>query len=163
LSEFSEATIGERTYRFARLDTFSQLHVLRRLGPAFVGAIPALMAFLDTSAATPEDRKAEVLEELLRGIPSMVAALSEMSDESVEYVVNKCFTAVYVQQGQTWAPLRKGTTTMFADLDLAVTGQIVFQVLKESLGGFFPTELPKGFAAAAQASDSPTSRTGPTS
>jgi hypothetical protein len=169
--EINEQTIGGRAYRFARLDTFSQIHVLRRLGPAFVGAIPAIMAFLDAPEAaagadlseTAKAKKAEVLGELIRGVPSIVSAFSAMDDDSVEYVVNKCFTVTHVQQGQGWSPLRKNGVTMFQDLDLSTTGQIVFQVLKESLGGFFPTELPKAFVAAAPAQSSPTSETGPTS
>jgi hypothetical protein len=146
--EITEVKIGERNFRYGRLDTMTTMHCARRMGPILVGALPALMAWLDTSEGTSEDRKTEIVWLLLQAIPSALGAFARMTDEDAEYVINKCLSVSQIQQGQTWAPVRKANITMFADLTLQETMQLAFVVMRESLGiGFFLTDLPKASAA----------------
>lgn len=121
-----EFEISGQTYRATKLDAFKQLHLSRRLAPVLSG---------NADDTTPM-------------VPAILAALAQMSDSQLNYILHICLSSVQKQQGTAFAPIYIGgsvahddTVTMgrfmFDDIDLIVMSQIAAHVVKENLAGFF--------------------------
>jgi hypothetical protein len=145
--ELTDITIGKAAYKIGRLSTFTQLHVLRRLGPSLLSLLPLFTGGKEPEPDAPAEEIAtaeqETAKKLIRSLPQLAEALYEMKDEDAEYVINRCLEVAWVVQPTGPARIRTNGVTMIQDLDLPTTLQLTFNVLTENLGGFFPTELPK--------------------
>ncbi len=123
-----ELTIGNHVYETSgNLNTFEQLHVARKLGPA----VPMVQGLLDPANA---DKDKELL---------FVLMLSQIDDASTEYIVQKCLSVVKRKQptGPS-APIQtKEGTLMFDDIGLAGLIELTVAVIEENLGDFFRTAL----------------------
>ena len=74
----SEFTIAGQTYRYAkRMPAMTQLHVIRKFGPAM--------------------KRAQA-----RGSEEIVEVFGEMSDADAEYVAKACLACLTRKQGETW-------------------------------------------------------------
>jgi hypothetical protein len=136
-----DITISGSRFRITRLDSFSQLHVIRRIGPAIVAVLPALLRLITSKEAqTPEERK-KALELLMSGLPDATEAFARMPDHDVDYIVNKCLDVSYMLQGDAVAKIRDNGVLMNNTLSMTVLLRLSYEVIKDSCGAdFFPTD-----------------------
>lgn len=124
----SDIEVNSNTYRIGKMDTRKQFHVSRRLAPLLAGiggAIAGSMAGDGSALAATFQPIAE--------------ALSKMSDEDTDYVLDNCLAVVSRLQGNQFAPvMARGGALMFDDIDLPSMMQLAVAVIRENLGGFFP-------------------------
>ncbi len=118
--------ISGQKYRIGNMGARKQLHVSRRLGPAMLGLLASSQTknFNITAMLGPA-----------------VDALSKMSDEDTDYVIDHCLDVVQREQdnGQ-WARIRAGNGgLMFQDIGLLQMLNLTRAVLAENLKDFFPT------------------------
>lgn len=118
-----EVEVGPHTYRISKMDAFSQLHVARKMAPLLAG----LKSLTDLS-----------LDEAFLPIAK---ALSEMSDQDVEYVLTKCLAvcARKMPAGMNgYQPVwnSHAKRPQYEDLDLPVMLQLSARVIQENLGSF---------------------------
>lgn len=132
-----ETDIDGHTYRIGKLDAYKQLHVTRKLAPA-------LWAF-GSAATGAADATGKVAEEIaLTAMRPVAEAISKLTDEDTEYVVNTCLRVVQRKEGENaWQPVKvgNGNKLMFEDIGLDTMLKIVFAVIQENLGNFFPGPL----------------------
>lgn len=120
----TEFEINGVQYRSDRMDAKKQFHVARRLAPLLAGLGGAI-----------KGEKAGFAE----FVGPIADAVSKMSDEDTDYVIDACLRVVQRQQGQTWqAVTSRGGDLMFDDIDLPVMLRLTVAVIQQSLGGFFP-------------------------
>jgi hypothetical protein len=116
--------VGGQKYRIGRIDARKQFHVARRLAPLLAG----MSALGDKSAG------------FAALIGPLTDALSGMSDEDVDYVLDVCLGACQrIQPNGQGAPvIARGGALMFEDMDMGQMIQLAVKVIQENLGGFFP-------------------------
>jgi len=121
--------VGGHMYRIGRMDVRKQFHVARRIGPAMLGFLGGSML------------KGAKLADM---IGPVVDALSKMSDEDSDYVLDQCLVVVTrAQNGGEWARIiAPNGGLMFQDIDLPQMLKLAQSVLAENLRGFFPTAAP---------------------
>ena len=85
------------------------------------------------------------------GLETFLAALRQMADEDMDFVVKTCAGAVQRQQGTNgagiWAPIfdpRSGMF-MFEDINLLVVFDITSQVVRDKPGWFFSYQQRRGW------------------
>lgn len=122
MNELTE--IGGQQYRIGRLDAKKQFHVARRLAPLLAGLGGALQA---------------ESKEFVQLVAPIADALSKMSDEDTDYVIDTCLAVVQRRQNNQWASVvvRNGGL-MFQDIDMAQMLQLTVAVIQGNLGNFFP-------------------------
>ena len=123
----SEHTIGGKKYSVGKVDTFTQLHLARKLGPS----IPIIDGLID-------QRNAEKNKDLLT-----VLMFSHISDTDVEFVIRKCLSVVHRRQddGKPVKIQAQDGTLMFDDISLSEMMELTVKVINENLGDFFRTAL----------------------
>lgn len=128
-----ELEINEKTYKIGKLTAMQQFHIARRLAPA----LWALGA-----AANGAESITSLNDSSIFGALGPVAeAISKMSDEDVNYVIQSCLGVVSRQEPKGWARVQASNGhLMFEDIDMATMMQITFAVIKENLGNFFPDQ-----------------------
>jgi hypothetical protein len=115
--------VGGHKYRIGRIDARKQFHVARRLAPLLAG-----MGGLANKSAGFAAVLAPITE-----------ALSSMSDEDVDYVLDACLGVCQrLQQDGRPAPVMTRSGLMFEDIDMGQMIQLAVKVIQENLGGFFP-------------------------
>jgi len=128
----------DRAYRARKLDTFKQMHVLKRVGPALLELRTAI-----AEAATAGDTS-----DLIAGFALLMKVLHSMSDDELDFVTKTCMAVVQRQQGSNgsgvWAPIfePRSSQFMFDDIDLGSMLEITVHVIQDNLGGFFSTSSP---------------------
>lgn len=123
-----EFTIGEQHYRTAKLDTFRQFHVSRKL-------LPVLSGLFGKAGMAGAEGQVDVTS-IIEGVSTTLAG---MPDADCEYVLQACLAVTARQQGNAWARVwdSNSRTLMFDDIDMSVMLQITVKVVQESLGNFF--------------------------
>jgi hypothetical protein len=116
--------VGGFSYRVGRIDARKQFHVARRLAP--------LLAGLSDSAFKGEG--------VARFLGPLTDALSRMSDEDVDYVLDVCLSVCHrIQPNGPAAPIMaRGGGMMFQDIDMSQMIQLTVKVIQENMQGFFP-------------------------
>jgi len=119
--------VGGQKYRIGRIDARKQFHVARRLTPLLAG-----MAGM-SSVPDKSDGFAAFLGPL-------TDALSGMSDDDVDYVLDACLGVCQRMQanGQGAPVVARGGGLMFEDIDMGQMVQLAVKVIQGNLGGFFP-------------------------
>ena len=121
---FEELEVGGKRYRIGRLDAKKQFHVARRLGPILAG--------LGESAGKSADT-------LPAQIAPIAGALSKMSDEDVDYVLDACLGVCHrVESIGQYAPVMARGGMMFSDIDMGQMVQLAVAVIQGNLRSFFP-------------------------
>lgn len=124
MDEVLEFAVGEHTYRAGKLDAVSQLHIVRRLAP--------ILATLRSVAAEGVGEDA---------LQKAVAALGEISDEAVEYIIAKCLAKVQRKRpGDTgWTAIWNASARrpQFDDLGGFEVLTITSKVVMAEMGPFF--------------------------
>jgi hypothetical protein len=132
----SEFTVGGVEYVSGKLDAFQQLNIGRKLTP-FIPAIGmAALAFRgEVEGKSREDMISEVA-----GLEPVTKAMASMSNEDVDYICKTCLAVVQRKdpQHQRMWPVQRDGELMFNDIDALTMLQIVFEVVRENLGRFFP-------------------------
>ena len=139
--------IGGNAYRINSMSAMTQFHVMRKLGPVLPGIVPVLA---QAAAALPqadgqEDGGASAMT-TVDGVAAIAMAarplldgLAAMADADAEYVINHCLSAVMRRDsgGRSWNAVSRDGVTMFDDIDLMTSMQIVWAVLRENYTSFF--------------------------
>lgn len=108
------------------LDTFTQLHIARKLQPA-MGAVTALV----------DPDNAEKNKNMLS-----VILLSYVSDQDAEYIIKKCLAVVMRRDSGTSAKvMTKEGHMMYSDMSMSSILELTMAVVEENLGDFFRTSL----------------------
>lgn len=122
MSDLTE--VGGQQYRIGRLDAKKQFHVARRLAPLLAGLGGALQG------------ESKGFAELVAPI---AYALSKMSDEDTDYVIDTCLAVIQRQSNNQWASVMvRNGGLMFQDIDMAQMLQLTVAVIQGNLGNFFP-------------------------
>ena len=135
----SELTVGEKQYVTGKVDTFTQLHLARKLGPS----IPIVEGLIDPRNAEKDKAVLTVL------------MLSHISDVDAEFVIRKCLSVVHRRQGDG-KPAKVQSpdgTLMFDDITLSQMLELTVAVIEENLGDFFRTALASMAAQPEQAAN----------
>ena len=141
----TELEISGNTYRINSMPAMTQFHVMRKLGPVLPGIVPVLA---QAAAALPqadgqEDGGAMTTVDGVAAIAMaarpLLDGLAAMADADAEYVINHCLSAVMRRDsgGKSWSAVSRDGVTMFDDIDLMTSMQIVWAVLRENYTGFF--------------------------
>ena len=141
----TELEIGGNTYRINSMSAMTQFHVMRKLGPVLPGIVPVLA---QAAAALPqvdgqEDGSAMATVDGVAAIAMaarpLLDGLAAMADADAEYVINHCLSAVMRRDsgGKSWSAVSRDGVTMFDDIDLMASMQLVWAVLRENYTSFF--------------------------
>ena len=137
-----EFQVGDHLYRARKLDTFKQMHVLKRIGP------PLLKLLREEQAVRPEDVG---VDPNLIGMEKFLAALHEMSDDELDFVIIACAVVVQRQisgangSAPVWGPIFEPRAKAFMFEDLANLGDIMMitsNVVRDNLSGFLSIRPP---------------------
>lgn len=122
--------IGGHEYQIGRLEPMAQFHVARRLGPVYNAF--GSMALASASGASPAAKLQPIVE-----------AVSKLSDEDSEYVIQTCLAVVKRYDADKWCAVRASSgKVMFMDIDLMTMLTLVWAVVQENLASFFPAAPP---------------------
>lgn len=126
--------IGSRDYRLTKLDPFKQFQLLRRMGsllPAIMGAVK--------------------VPDKIMGAGFISNAISQLSDENSDFVINTCLRACQLKQGTVWADVMNANNSlMFKELELPDILEIVWRVLEFNFRPFIPDLLARVSGGAVQ-------------
>ncbi|MDH7588568.1 phage tail assembly chaperone [Serratia bockelmannii] len=145
-----EFEINGQQYRAAKLDAFAQQDVAIALAPVLSGLIPLLKDVMAGNGKSLQEDKNRLFDEI---IPLAVKAIGQLSREGRAEINHACLSVVTRQQGKTWSKIYEPSqrTMMFDDLNGLDLVKIVGNVVRDSLGDFFPA-LPVSDSNAAQES-----------
>lgn len=126
MNEVAIITINNADYQIGKLTPRSQLHVLRRLAPSMFAMSGVFEAKDD--------------QEGLMALGGVAKALAEMSDNDVDYVLDRCMAVVSRKDstGQRWVRVQANGSQqlMFEDITMQHMMQLTIKVLEENLGNF---------------------------
>lgn len=109
-----------------KLDTFTQLHLARKLSPA----MPIVSVIQNPDNATKSKSMLVVM------------MLSYISDEDSDYVVKKCLSVVRrIQDNQPQRVITTGGVLAYADMNMEDITEMVAKVVLDNLGDFLNTAL----------------------
>ncbi|UOG71911.1 hypothetical protein MJ023_001798 [Serratia marcescens] len=145
-----EFEIKGQQYRAAKLDAFAQQDVAIALAPVLSGLIPLLKDVMAGNGKSLQDDKNRLFDEI---IPLVVKAISQLSREGRAEINHACLSVVQRQQGKDWTKIYEPSqrVMMFDDLNGLDLVKIVGNVVRDSLGDFFPA-LPVSDSNVAQES-----------
>lgn len=145
-----EFEIKGQQYRAAKLDAFAQQDVAIALAPVLSGLIPLLKDIMAGNGKSLQEDKNRLFDEI---IPLVVKAIGQLSREGRAEINHACLSVVTRQQGKTWSKIYEPSqrAMMFDDLNGLDLVKIVGNVVRDSLGDFFPA-LPVSDSNAAQES-----------
>jgi len=132
----SEKVVGAHTYRIGRLNAKAQLHIVRRIAPVFADSAPMVLALIRRFQAGEKVQA----EAMIEHFGSAANAFKSMSDDDVDYVIDKAMSVVerQMQGGTGWARMTAPNgVMMFQDLTWPETLQIVWLVIQENVLNFF--------------------------
>lgn len=133
-----QTTINGHIYDTGKLNAKKQFHVVRRLAPLLSNAAGVLQTLKQLSAQDSLDAITD--EEGLQVLGESGGALAALPEQDVDYIIDACLSVTrrQAQGGTGWCPLTTtGGDLMFNDMSMSEMMQLVFAVLKESLGDFF--------------------------
>lgn len=123
----NEFEVDGQTYRSGKMNARTQFHVLRRVAPA-VAQLTAFSTGQGGAAA----------------LPALVDAISKLSDEATDYVLDQCLAVVERKQGDAgWHKVLPAGLSIaqgrlqFADIDMMAMLQIVSYVLRDNYQALF--------------------------
>ncbi|HGM7194114.1 TPA: phage tail assembly chaperone [Serratia marcescens] len=145
-----EFEIKGQQYRAAKLDAFAQQDVAIALAPVLSGLIPLLKDVMAGNGKSLQEDKNRLFDEI---IPLVVKAIGQLSREGRAEINYACLSVVTRHQGKTWSKIYEPSqrAMMFDDLNGLDLVKIVGNVVRDSLGDFFPA-LPVSDSNAAQES-----------
>ncbi|MBH3264887.1 hypothetical protein I5R69_25395 [Serratia marcescens] len=132
-----EFEIKGQQYRATKLDAFAQQDVAIALAPVLSGLIPLLKDVMAGNGKSLQEDKNRLFDEI---IPLAVKAIGQLSREGRAEINHACLSVVTRQQGKAWSKIYEPSqrTMMFDDLNGLDLVKIVGNVVRDSLGDFFP-------------------------
>ena len=151
-----DVELGGIHYQIGKLDAFKQFHVARRLAPILATVASAAANIPESERPTPETDEAAAERWFGKMAAPLVEAFSSMNDETADYILLTCLTAVGRDAGKgTWAPvLSRQRTLMYQDIDMGTMVQLTVAVIQENLAGFFSSLQAGSLGAATKAASS---------
>ncbi|MGP2884500.1 phage tail assembly chaperone [Serratia marcescens] len=145
-----EFEIKGHQYSAAKLDAFAQQDVAIALAPVLSGLIPLLKDVMADNGKSLQEDKNRLFDEI---IPLVVKAIGQLSREGRAEINHACLSVVTRQQGKTWSKIYEPSQRMmmFDDINGLDLVKIVGNVVRDSLGDFFPA-LPVSDSNVAQES-----------
>lgn len=152
--------INGQEYRSAKLDTFKQLHVSRKIGPLVPKLFPAFASLSKlkktlAGGETVEGHEREIdlgeIEIISKALQPVLDVMAEASERDVEYVFANCLAVVQRKQGKDWQYVWRNDALMFDDIELPVMTQIAMKVIWDNLGPFISGLFAKQAAISPQA------------
>jgi hypothetical protein len=143
-----EFEINSHKYKTAKLNVMTQWAIARRIAPVVVKVMtPELLKNLasvfnkakviDSETGQPVLNVDEILNVVSGVFSPFVEALSQMSDEDSEYVINHCLSVTYRYNGGGWSIVKPSNSNiMFEDIDMLEMMQIVIRVIIDTVGNF---------------------------
>lgn len=111
-----EIEVSGNNYRIGKMDVFTQLHVSRKISPAFVEA---------KAGGRPE-------------ILVIAEALAAMSMEDVNFVVSSCLSVCTRQEGTGWQRVQSSPGVLqYQDIQLDTMIKLCVETIKDNLANFF--------------------------
>lgn len=121
----SEITVGEHTYTIGKMDALKQFHVARRL-------VPVLAAF------TKIGERVDLAEGFGVGALIPIAeALSKMSDEETEYIIQTCLSVVQRQDSGKLQKVMVQGKFVYQDIKMPDMIKLTSETIMENMGDFF--------------------------
>jgi hypothetical protein len=140
----AELTIGEDVYLVNKLHGKDQFHVFRRIAPLIKSIGEGLTSLPSDAADKSFDELAE--KDLLGMMGPLANALAGLSDETLNYVIDKCLARVQIRvlDGRFVAVQPSPGRFQFEDkMDMGTILQLVLAVMQESnLTSFFTAAPP---------------------
>ncbi|MFP7323759.1 phage tail assembly chaperone [Serratia marcescens] len=132
-----EFEIKGQQYSAAKLDAFAQQDVAIALAPVLSGLIPLLKDIMAGNGKSLQEDKNRLFDEI---IPLVVKAIGQLSREGRAEINHACLSVVQRQQGKAWTRIYEPSqrVMMFDDLNGLDLVKIVGNVVRDSLGDFFP-------------------------
>ena len=123
---WSEFSVGENNYPVRKMGPIEQLHVFRRVTPLLV----PIHSAVKSRSLNGVNKVGLILESSKE--------LSALSDDHLDYVLNKCLGTVEIKgpDGQ-FRPLMVKGTLMYQQIELPELLHIVWAVLLENFAPFF--------------------------
>lgn len=143
-----EFEINQHRYKTTKLNVMTQWAIARRVAPVVVKVmtpelLKSLKTFFDKSKTVDGQTGNSVLngDDLLSLASEMftpfVDAISQMSDEDSEFVINACLATVYRSNNGGWSCVKpNGSGMMFEDIDMLEMMQIVIRTIIDTVGNF---------------------------
>jgi hypothetical protein len=122
-----EVDIENIRYQCHKLPTRVQFHVAKRLMPAATIFMPLIAASQEGQQVAPD-----------AWVAGLQAAAGLISDQDLDYVVDRCLAAVKFQSGSGWANLTAPNGgIMFEPADeMDIQLRLVWEVMRTSLANF---------------------------
>lgn len=93
-------------YRMVKLDTFKQLHILRKVSPLIPTLIPLFSKIKElVSQAKDKDALAQDIGVLAEVLTPLTEQLAALKDDDFEYVMRTCMCSFQRQAGDGWMPV----------------------------------------------------------
>jgi hypothetical protein len=125
----SEITVKDHVYKTGRLDAFTQLHIVRRLGPALIVA--------GVSIEVLKSGTKLYLQDMVRMAEPVMSFVGQMREEDVDYILLSCLRVIQRKEGDRWMSINSGTRDLqYNDIDMIVLLRLVVEVLKDNIGSF---------------------------
>jgi len=127
-----EFELAGKNYRADKLNAFAQFHVSRKIAPLLPALIPVFVQ-IQKAGGIGQD-----LGALADAITAPAEAIANMQDDTAEYVLATCLSAVKRKQGEVWAPIwsESARGMMFDDIDAGLMTIIAIRVIQDSIGPF---------------------------
>jgi hypothetical protein len=120
----NEITVGEYTYSIGKLDALKQFHVARRL-------VPVLAAFTRIGEAPTSEGLG------VKALLPIAEALSKMSDEETEYIINTCLSVVQRQDSGKLQRIMLQGRFVYEDIKMPDMIKLTSETIMENMGDFF--------------------------
>ena len=119
-----EVEVGPNRYSIGKLDALKQFHVARRL-------VPVLAAFtkIGENKGVPQLKVGTLLP--------IAEALSKMSDEETEYIIQTCLAVVKRQDSGSWQYVMIQGRFVYQDITMADMVKLTSEAIMENMGDFF--------------------------
>lgn len=141
MTAMKEIEVGGNTYRLGTIPALTQLNVARRIMPLVAALTGSIGEEEETKPdeANGEDRS---LVALGRVTGPMLEAFAKMTDEDVEYVIEKCLKDCHRKQPTGWAKVMTGKQFMFGDLRPGDMIQLAIATIQENMLDFSSSSPP---------------------
>lgn len=130
---------GGHTYGVSTLDTFTQWHLARKMGPLLIPILPMVMRLY--AAGQKKMVFGDLMKEIATYLPDALSILASMPQEDADFVLLTCLGALHRKEKTGWAKVRSAGALMYSDIKLPAMLQLTYEVIKANLGDFIDTGL----------------------
>lgn len=141
-----DINIDGKDFRIIKLPVRTQFNVARRLTPILSSFVPVVKTVMtdvgeELEKQEPQDFKKMALslfdknqDAIFDAVNKFTDIFSTLPDEQVDYILDQCLSVCKWKNGNAFIDVSLNPD----QFDLGVQLQLVFLVIKDSLGGFIP-------------------------